>query len=170
MFGRLKRLRSCTQKRWQHNVTGGQSWIAEMPKMTRPQIFTGGQPNCAETPFKMRPRQFYRSRHDHAAMSRGKRSKGRVSQCSQECLTRTTLPNQLQGAIVGSQKCHHRPAPTEFGPPNARRNATNVAPNIQRPVNDRRNAIQRSPRNIKRKTNGQEIRKPNHRKDTVCMA
>lgn len=80
------------------------------------------------------------------------------------------LSHQLQGVTLFAQKCHRKPAPTEFGSFSSRRNATNNAPNNQRPLKLRNNANSRSPRNIKRKTNGQEIRKPNHRKDTVCMA
>ena len=59
MFGRLKRLRSCTQKRWQHNVTGGQSCSAETPEAERPQLFTGGHCGIAVMPPASRPHRFY---------------------------------------------------------------------------------------------------------------
>jgi hypothetical protein len=93
------------------------------------------------------PTSFIWSRHDHAAMPRGKRSKGRVSQCSQKCLTKTTLPNQLQGVNTITQKCQTNVAPTEFGPSALRRNAVSRSPNNQRPSHARRNAILQSPRN-----------------------
>ena len=42
-------------------------------------------------------------------------SMGRVNRCSQKCLTRITLSNQLQGATFFTQKCHSALAPASFG-------------------------------------------------------
>ena len=39
----------------------------------------------------------------------------RVNRCSQKCLTRITLSNQLQGATFFTQKCHSALAPASFG-------------------------------------------------------
>ena len=99
----------------------------------------------------------HRSRHDHAEMPKSERSTGEANARTQQCLNKSASPNQLQGAILVAQKCQEDPAPTEFGPFSSRRNATNNAPNNQRPLKLRNNANSRSPRNIKRKTNGQEI-------------
>ena len=112
----------------------------------------------------------HRSRHDHAEMPKSERSTGRVIISLQKCHADDTLPRQSQGVTLFAQKCHRKPAPTEFGLLSSRGNAIGSSPNNQRPVQTRRNANPPSPHNIKRKTNGQEIRKPNHRKDTVCMA
>ena len=93
------------------------------------------------------PTSFIWSRHDHAAMPRGKRSKGRASIMAQKYQRVDALPNQLQGAIEATQKCYGVSAPTEFGPEIKRRNATQRTPNKQRPTPSRRNAIRCTPRN-----------------------
>jgi hypothetical protein len=82
---------------------------------------------------------------------------GEVNAQTQQCRNKSASPNQLQGAMIITQKCQTALAPTEFGPFSSRRNATNKSPNNQRPLIIRRNAIHYTPRNIKRKTNGQEI-------------
>ena len=99
----------------------------------------------------------YRGHCENAEMSRHCCPKGKVMEGSQKCHQSSASPNQSQGVTLFAQKCHRKPAPTEFGPFSSRRNATNVAPNNQRPLKLRNNANSRSPRNIKRKTNGQEI-------------
>lgn len=144
LFGANRRLQkaisSTHQGKGQHNA-------AEIPTRRRPsQPVTGGHHSCAEMPYRLHPASFIWSRHDHAAMPRGKRSKGRVSQCSQKCLTKTTLPNQLQGVNTITQKCQTNVAPTEFGPSALRRNAVSRSPNNQRPSHARRNAILQTPR------------------------
>jgi hypothetical protein len=93
------------------------------------------------------PTSFIWSRHDHAAMPRGKRSKGRVTLPMQKCQAVRTLPNQLQGAIEATQKCYGVSAPTEFGPISQHRNVKLSSPNKQRPIPSRRNAIRCTPRN-----------------------
>lgn len=72
---------------------------------------------------------FIWSRHDHAAMPRGKRSKGRAIIVSQKCQRVDALPNQLQGASDPARKRHICVAPTEFGPTEGRRNAIDQTPN-----------------------------------------
>jgi len=101
-------------------------------------VVTGGQFMRAEMPLLRHPT-------------------GEANAQTQQCRNKSASPNQLQGAMIITQKCQTALAPTEFGPFSSRRNATNNAPNNQRPIRQRSNAIWGSPRNIKRKTNGQEI-------------
>jgi len=99
----------------------------------------------------------HRSHHDIAEMLQVKRSTGEANAQTQQCRNKSASPNQSQGVTLFAQKCHRKPAPTEFGPLSSRGNAIGSSPNNQRPVQTRRNANPPSPRNIKRKTNGQEI-------------
>lgn len=80
------------------------------------------------------------------------------------------FPTIYRGPSTQRRNAIDPPPPPNLGHSKIIRNDTLSSPNNQRPVQTRRNANPPSPRNIKRKTNGQEIRKPNHRKDTVCMA
>jgi len=51
------------------------------------------------------PASFIWCRNHLAEMPLLKRTKGRVKDCSQKCHTTYTLPNQLYGVIVKTQKC-----------------------------------------------------------------
>ena len=101
-------------------------------------VVTGGQFMRAEMPLLRHPT-------------------GEANAQTQQCRNKNASPNQSQGVTLFAQKCHRKPAPTEFGLLSSRGNAIGSSPNNQRPLKLRNNANSRSPRNIKRKTNGQEI-------------
>ena len=61
--------------------------------------------------FSRVPTSFIWCRHDHAAMPRGKRSKGRVTISLQKCHVEDTLPTQFNGVIYPTRKRHRFVAP-----------------------------------------------------------
>ena len=118
-----------------------------LTKTTLPNQLQGAKRTSQKCHHVHAPASFIWSRHDHAAMPRGKRSKGRITISLQKCHVEDTLPNQLQGVMQQTQQCQLKTAPTEFGPIDQRRNARMLSPNNQRPQSRRSNATPQSPRN-----------------------
>ena len=130
-------------------ITGGQFMRAEMPLLRHPTGEVNAQTQQCRNKSAS-PNDFNRSHHDIAEMLQVKRSTGKGQRTNAAMPKQKRPSRQLQGAIQKSQRCHDIPAPTEFGPFSSRRNATNNAPNNQRPLYIRRNAIHYTPRHLRK--------------------
>jgi len=104
---------------------------------------TGATIHAQQCRVQPAPTSFIWCQPSIAEMPLYERTKGRVRDCSQKCHTTYTLPNQLNGVIVKTQKCRDIVAPRER-PTHKRSNAETKAPlptNHRGSLYSRRNAI-----------------------------